>query len=111
MYTMPGHTGYILILSTCPDPDVAGDIAQALVAARLAACVNIVSGVSSRFHWQGRIDQADEHLLIIKTTHERYSDVENKIRSMHPYELPEIISVPVAGGLMEYLDWIDQETK
>ena len=108
---MQGHTGYILILSTCPEAGVAGDIAQALVAAKLAACVNIIPGIASRFRWLGRIEQAEEHLLIIKTTNDRYSDVEKKIRSMHPYELPEIIAVPVAGGLAEYLDWIDQETR
>ena len=108
---MQGHTGYILILSACPEAGVAGDIAQALVAAKLAACVNIIPGIASRFRWLGRIEQAEEHLLIIKTTHDRYSDVEKKIRSMHPYELPEIIAVPVAGGLAEYLDWIDQETR
>ena len=108
---MQGHTGHILILSTCPDSGVAEDLAQALVAARLAACVNIIPGIASRFRWQGRIEQADEHLLIIKTTHGRYPDVEKMIRSMHPYELPEIISVPVAGGLAEYLGWIDQETR
>jgi periplasmic divalent cation tolerance protein len=108
---MQGHTGYILILSTCPEAGVAGDIAQALVDGKLAACVNIVPGIASRFRWQGRVDQAEEHLLIIKTTRARYPDVEKKIRSMHPYELPEIIAVPVAEGLAEYLDWIAQETK
>ena len=108
---MKEQTGYILILSTCPETGVAGDIAQALVAGKLAACVNIVTGITSRFRWQGRIDQVEEHLLIIKTTRDRYPDVERKIRSMHPYELPEIIAVPVTQGLAEYLDWIARETK
>lgn len=108
---MQGQTGYLLILSTCPETGVAGDIAEALVAGKLAACVNIVTGIASRFRWQGRIDRVEECLLIIKTTRDRYSDVEKKIRSLHPYELPEIIAVPIAQGLAEYLDWIDQETK
>ena len=108
---MQGHTGYILILSTCPATGIAGDIAQALVAGKLAACVNIVPGIASHFRWQGNIDRAEEHLLIIKTTLDRYPDVEKKVRSMHPYELPEIIAVPIAQGLAEYLAWIDQETK
>lgn len=108
---MQEQTDYILILSTCPDADVAGAIAQALLAGRLVACVNIVTGVASHFRWQGAIHRADEHLLIIKTARDRYPEVETKIRSMHPYELPEIIAVPIAQGLAEYLAWIDQETR
>ena len=108
---MQGHTGHILILCTCPATGIAGDIAQALVAGKFAACVNIVPGIASRFRWRGNIDQADEHLLLIKTTRDRYPDVEQKVRSMHPYELPEIIAVSIAQGLAEYLEWIEQETK
>ena len=107
---MQGHTGYILILSTCPATGVADDIAQALLNGNLAACVNIIPGVASHFRWQGTIDRADELLLIIKTTRDRYPDVETMIRSMHPYELPEIIAVPIAQGLASYLAWIDKET-
>ena len=108
---MQGETGHLLILCTCPEAGVAGDIAQALLADRMAACVNIIPGLSSWFRWQGRIERADEHLLVIKTTRGRYPDVEKKIRALHPYELPEIIAVPVTGGLGKYLAWIDQETK
>ena len=108
---MQGHTGHILILCTCPATGIAGDIAQALVAGKFAACVNIVPDIASRFRWRGNIDQADEHLLLIKTTRDRYPDVETMIRSMHPYELPEIIAVPIVQGLASYLAWIDKETK
>jgi len=100
-----------LILSTCPEAVAAGDIAQALVADRLAACVNIIPGLASWFRWQGRIDCADELLLVIKTTRERYPEVEQKILALHPYDLPEIIAVPIMQGLDDYLAWLDQETK
>lgn len=108
---MQEHTRHILILCTCPEGNVAADMAEALVADRIAACVNIIPGLSSWFRWRGQIDRADELLLIIKTTHDHYHDVEKKIRSMHPYELPEIIAVPITQGLADYLNWIDQETK
>ena len=108
---MQEDTRHILILSTCPEAGVAADIAQALVTDRIAACVNIIPGIASRFRWGGQIENADELLLIIKTTRDRYHDAEKKIRAMHPYALPEIIAVPITLGLADYLNWIDQETQ
>lgn len=108
---MQKNTRHILILSTCPDAGVAGAIAQALVTDRIAACVNIIPGITSRFRWKGQIESSDEQLLLIKTTSDRYQDAEKKIRTMHPYELPEIIAIPVTLGLADYLNWIDQETQ
>ena len=108
---MQGDTRFILIMSTCPEAGVAENIAQVLVTERIAACVNIIPGLVSQFRWGDRIEHAHEHLLLIKTTRDRYRDVEKKILAMHPYTLPEIIGVPITQGLGDYLNWIDQETK
>lgn len=95
-----------LLLCTCPDADSARTIAAALVERELAACVNVLPGVTSIYRWQGRVEQAGEVLLLIKTTAARYPDVETDICARHPYEVPEIIAVPVAAGLPDYLRWI-----
>jgi len=102
---------HILVLTTCPGSITAKQIAQDLVANNLAACVNIFPGVQSYFRWGNKVDFAEEYLLLIKTTHDCYPDVEQKIASLHPYELPEIIVVPIIAGLEGYLHWIDQNTK
>ncbi len=73
----------------------------------LAACVNIIPGLRSVYMWQGKVENADEHLLLIKTRAHCYSRLETVIRRRHPYELPEIVSVPIETGLAEYLAWID----
>ena len=81
-------------------------ITRLLVEGALAACVNILPNVRSVYSWQGQIESAEEHLLIIKSSSEAYQAIERTIRSHHPYELPEIIAVPVGQGLPEYLNWI-----
>jgi periplasmic divalent cation tolerance protein len=86
---------------------VAESIARALVEGRLAACVSIMPAVQSIYAWRGRIETASEHLLIIKSKESSYSAIEAKIRSLHPYELPEIIAVRLADGLPAYLAWLD----
>lgn len=96
-----------LILCTCPDRDTAEKIAKRLVEGRLAACVNILPGLTSIYTWESRLETAEEHLLLIKTTGGRYSVVERAIREQHPYDLPEIIALPIARGLPDYLNWID----
>lgn len=98
---------HILVLTTCPDAATAERLATLLVEGGLAACVNIQSGVRSVFRWQGAIESAAEHLLYIKTVAGRYRAVEDAIRSAHPYELPEVIAVPIMAGSEAYLDWID----
>lgn len=98
---------YQIILCTCPEQKTAKDIAEQLISSQLAACVNIAPGISSIYQWQGKIEYSQEHLLIIKSHSSKYQNIENKIKQMHPYELPEIIAVPIELGLPEYLQWID----
>lgn len=97
-----------LVLCTCPDAETARTIAAALVERRSAACVNILPGVTSVYRWQGAVEQADECLLLVKTTRDRYPDLEHDIRSRHPYEVPEIIAVLIDQGLPDYLRWISK---
>ncbi len=108
---MSDEVKYILVLSNCPGSISAKKIARELVNDKLAACVNIIPGVKSFFSWVGKVDTANEHLLIIKTTLDLYDAVEKRIKKMHPYELPEIIAVPIHTGFAGYLDWISTNTK
>ncbi len=101
----------LLVLTNCPDDAVADRIALALVEQGFAACVNRLAPVSSIYRWQGKVECATEVPLLIKTTRERYGDVEHAIRHLHPYELPEIIALPVAAGHAGYLRWIEDATQ
>ncbi len=100
----------LLVLTTLPDRDRALQLASALVEARLAACVNVQAGCTSVYRWQGVLETADEVALLIKTTSARYPALEAAIRARHPYELPEIVAVPVTRGLPAYLQWVGNET-
>lgn len=100
----------LLVLTTLPDRSTAEALAQTLVDTRLAACVNVLASCRSFYHWQGALEVADEVLLIIKTSDDRYVAVEAAIRAQHPYDLPEVIALPVAGGLPEYLAWASAQT-
>ena len=95
-----------LILTTVPNRETAERIAHVLVESRLAACVHIVPGLRSIYRWQGTVETADEVQLVIKTSAARYRVIEETIRCHHPYELPEILVVPVADGLPAYLRWV-----
>lgn len=99
-------TDYCIVLCTVPAEN-AEQVARALVDAGHAACVNIVPGLTSVYRWQGEIQTDAEQLLIIKTRQDRFAAVRDCIRAQHPYELPEIIAVPVVAGLHEYLSWIN----
>lgn len=107
---MTKKTEYLLVLSTCPGSISAKKIAQDLVSEKLAACVNIVPGVQSFFSWVGKVDKANELLLVIKTTTNEYEALEKRLNKLHPYELPEIIAVPILTGSAEYLNWISTNT-
>ena len=101
----------LLVLTNLPDRAAAEQLADSLVEKRLAACVNILAPCLSVYSWKGAMQRDEEHPMLVKTTADCYPALEAAIRAGHPYELPEIIAVPVAGGLAEYLDWIDQETR
>jgi periplasmic divalent cation tolerance protein len=101
----------ILVLTQLPDIESARKLAQALLTRRLAACVNIGATIESMYHWQGAIEMAAETPVAIKTRADLYPAVESLVRTHHPYELPEIIAVPITGGLPQYLDWIAAETQ
>lgn len=98
---------YHLILCTCPDQKTAEAIARQLITDKLAACVNILPGLTSVYEWQGEIETAQEHLLLIKSHQDRFAAIEAAIKNAHPYQLPEIIAVAIERGSSEYLKWID----
>jgi periplasmic divalent cation tolerance protein len=100
-----------LVITNLPDRDSADQLAHALIDKRLAACVNVLSPCRSVYRWQGKTEDAEEFPMLIKTTRDRYTALEAAIRAGHPYELPEIIAVSIAGGLPAYLEWVDSETK
>ena len=97
----------LLVYCTCPDEASAQLVASTLVDEGLAACVNILPGIQSVYRWEGKRERAQEHLLIIKTLRSAYRQLESTIVQRHPYELPEIIAVPITQGLAGYLAWID----
>jgi len=101
----------LLVLTNLPDADSAARIARLLVEQRLAACVNILSPCTSVYRWNDAIETAAEVPLLIKTTRERYPDLQAALAAAHPYELPEIIAVPLHGGLPAYLAWVGSETR
>lgn len=100
----------LLVLTTYPDHEGALALAKTLVDERLAACVNIQAQMTSVYRWEGEQTSGTEHLLLIKTRDERYAALEQRLRELHPYELPEIIATPITKGLAGYLDWIDENT-
>jgi periplasmic divalent cation tolerance protein len=100
----------LLVLTNLPDRAAAERIADLVVAQRLAACVNILAPCRSVYRWKDAVQHDEEHPVLIKTTGERYAALEAAIRAAHPYELPEIIAVPIERGLAAYLQWVDSET-
>ena len=106
----PTDPGVRVALATAPDAEVAARIAHALVEERLAACANLVPQVRSIYRWQGRVEDASEVLLVIKTRADRVEALAERLRALHPYDLPELLVLPVEGGLAPYLDWVRAET-
>jgi periplasmic divalent cation tolerance protein len=101
----------IAVLTNLPDSDAAFNLARELVHLRLAACVNVLSPVTSFYRWEGAEEQATEIPLLIKTTTERYEALQLAIRERHPYSLPEVIAWPIERGLAAYLEWVAQESE
>ncbi|WP_175282696.1 divalent-cation tolerance protein CutA [Klebsiella pneumoniae] len=101
----------LICFCTCPDADSAERIATALVAERLAACVNLLPGLRSVYRWQRKVEAAAEVLLLVKTSAEAYPALQERLRQLHPYELPELLAVEAASGLPEYLQWLAAESR
>lgn len=99
-----------LILCTCPDRDTAEEIAAKLIESGLAACVNIVPGITSIYRWQGKTEKDPEVLLLIKTASSRLQELQQKLVEMHPYDVPEIIALPIEHGHIPYIEWVEQCT-
>jgi len=102
--------GLALIITMVPDNDIGEKIAQALVSSRTAACVNMIGGATSCYRWEGKLQRDSESLLLVKTRMQLASKVQEVIESNHPYEIPEVIVLPISGGSERYLNWVVEET-
>ena len=103
------ETDVQVVFCTAPGGRVAADLARALVEEKLAACVNLVTSVRSIYAWQGGIREDDEVLLVIKTRRDLCSALSDRIQALHPYDVPEVVVLPVVGGSADYLDWVRSE--
>jgi periplasmic divalent cation tolerance protein len=101
-------TDAVVILVTAPSAEVAAGIARAVVEERLAACGNVLPGVRSIYRWEGKVQDEPEVLLILKTQRKRFPELRDRILALHPYEVPEVLALPVEAGSDAYLDWIAQ---
>ena len=98
----------LLALSTFPDQETARSVSNDLVTKKLAACANILPGIESIYRWKEQIESGNETLVLFKLSEDRRSDFQEKLRSLHPYEVPEIIFVPISSGVPEYLRWVTE---
>jgi periplasmic divalent cation tolerance protein len=101
----------VVVLVTAADADEAARIGRALVTERLAACVNVVGPIRSIYHWQGAVEEATEHLLVVKARRADTDALEARVRALHAYDVPEVLVLPVAGGSAAYLAWLDEATR
>ena len=101
----------IAVLTNLPDSESAFNLARALIRRRVAACVNVLGPATSFYRWEGREEEASEVPVIIKSTRDRYPELERVIRENHPYEIPKIVALPVEQGLEKYLGWVAEECK
>ena len=98
----------LLALSTFPDAENAHSIAEQLVTDRLVACANILPAVQSIYRWEGKVEKAAETMVLFKTTESRLPALQAKLKTLHPYDVPEIVAVRVSDGLPEYLQWVSE---
>jgi periplasmic divalent cation tolerance protein len=101
----------LLALSTFPDAEIARRISNRLVSERFVACANILPAIESIYRWKEKIESGNETLVLFKLSEDRQSEFQDKLRSLHPYDVPEIIFVPVASGLLEYLQWVSENCR
>lgn len=101
----------LLVLTTCESSSQAQELADALVSSRLAACVNTVDSVSSTYRWAGKVERGKEFLLLIKTTEERLEAIEERIKTLSAYDLPEVVAVRIQAGSSDYLDWLGSSVR
>lgn len=111
MPPIPTTEQAIVVLTNLPDALSAQKLARQLVEQNLAACVNILDGIESIYRWQGAVEMANECCLLIKSTQARYTELEAAIKSAHPYQVPEIIALPIVAAWPPCLEWIATETK
>jgi periplasmic divalent cation tolerance protein len=104
-------TDALVVLVTTPTPERAAEIARALVEERLAACGNVLPAIRSIYRWEGKVEDEAEALLVLKTTRARLEALRDRVLALHPYEVPEVIALPVEGGSARYLEWIAAETR
>ena len=104
-------TDKIVVLTTCAEESDAERMARALVDARLAACVNVVPGVRSFYHWKGKTESTEEYLLIVKTSRDLFGALRTEMEKLHPYELPELLALPVIAGAEDYLSWLQSNLR
>jgi periplasmic divalent cation tolerance protein len=103
-------TDAILVLTMLPNADAAVEIAKMVVKEKLAACVNILPAARSIYRWKGQIEDTSEVLMLLKTRHEHYDRVQARLLELHPYEVPEVLAIPVEQGYYPYLEWLGRET-
>jgi periplasmic divalent cation tolerance protein len=101
----------VILLTTVQEEERAEAIARALVADRLAACVNVLPPMISFYRWKGTVERDTERQLVVKTTRDRAAAVQSRVRELHPYQLPELLVLPVADGGADFLDWVVAETR
>jgi periplasmic divalent cation tolerance protein len=103
-------TGAAVVLVSCPSAEKAAEIARVLVEERLAACATVVPSVRSIYRWEGKVQEEAEALLLAKTEARRFEDLRRRVLALHPYEVPEVLALPVEAGHRPYLDWIAEST-